>query len=111
MQTFTVSKSLTRSALPLKPPVFRPVAAADLDDAFRWYERQRVGLGEEFLGAVGRTLDSIAEKPELYPIIHRDTRPAYLKRCTIAYWASRSSSLPVITVSAILGAGGNVSDG
>ena len=64
----------------MKSPIFRPAAAADLDDAFRWYERQRVGLGEEFLGAVRRTLDSIVEKPELYPVVRRGTRRAFLKR-------------------------------
>ena len=64
----------------MKPPIFRPAAAADVEDAFRWYERQRAGLGEEFLGAVKRTQDSIAENPELYPVIHRDTRRAFLKR-------------------------------
>ena len=29
-------------------PVFRPSAAADVEDAFPWYESQRLGLGEDF---------------------------------------------------------------
>ena len=32
-------------------PLLRPAAAADIDEAFAWYETQRVGLGEEFLVA------------------------------------------------------------
>jgi len=36
----------------VKPPIFRPAAAADVEDAYRWYEAQQAGLGEEFLAAV-----------------------------------------------------------
>ncbi|MEW6745699.1 MAG: hypothetical protein AB1486_23360 [Planctomycetota bacterium] len=32
--------------------VVRPAAAADLDEAFLWYEARRPGLGGEFLSAV-----------------------------------------------------------
>ena len=28
--------------------ILRPAAAADVEEAFSWYERQRPGLGEEF---------------------------------------------------------------
>jgi hypothetical protein len=31
--------------------VFRPAAAADLEEAFVWYEEQLAGLGAEFLHA------------------------------------------------------------
>lgn len=34
--------------------VVRPAAAADVDDAFLWYEGQRAGLGHEFLAAAQR---------------------------------------------------------
>jgi hypothetical protein len=32
--------------------VIRPAAAADIEDAFVWYEQQRLGLGSEFLKIV-----------------------------------------------------------
>ena len=32
--------------------VLRPAAAADIEEAFSWYEHQRKGLGNEFLAAV-----------------------------------------------------------
>ena len=32
--------------------VVRPAAAADIDEAYLWYEGQRAGLGEEFLVAL-----------------------------------------------------------
>jgi len=31
--------------------VLRPAAAADVEAAYRWYEQQRAGLGDEFLAA------------------------------------------------------------
>ena len=37
---------------------FRPAAAADVHDAYRWYESRRGGLGDEFLAEVQSTLDS-----------------------------------------------------
>lgn len=36
--------------------LIRPAAAAEIDDAFLWYERQEAGLGEEFLAAVQAAL-------------------------------------------------------
>jgi hypothetical protein len=43
--------------------VLRPAAASDLDEAFLWYESQREGLGEEFLVAVTRVMEVLAESP------------------------------------------------
>ena len=62
------------------PIVVRTAAAADIDEAFLWYESQRPGLGEEFLAAVQSTSDSIAAHPAMYPVIHRDTRRALVQR-------------------------------
>lgn len=58
----------------------RPAAAADIDEAFLWYERQRAGLGNEFLAAVQSALDDVVMHPAKYPVIHRDTRRALLRR-------------------------------
>jgi plasmid stabilization system protein ParE len=64
----------------LRRPVFRASAAADVEDAYRWYERQREGLGNQFLAAVQEGLESILKYPEAAPIIHRDTRRFLLRR-------------------------------
>ncbi|MBI3990030.1 MAG: type II toxin-antitoxin system RelE/ParE family toxin [candidate division NC10 bacterium] len=64
----------------MKPPIFRPAAAADVEEAYRWYEERRAGLGEEFLTAVQGTWESIMTNPELYPVVHRQTRRALLRR-------------------------------
>ena len=61
-------------------PLFRPAAAADVEEAFDWYERQRRGLGEEFLAAVAAILERIGANPDQFPVIHRETRRALLRR-------------------------------
>jgi plasmid stabilization system protein ParE len=60
--------------------VVRPAAAADIEEAFAWYERQRSGLGHEFLEALQATVDDVAGHPVKHPVIHRDTRRALLHR-------------------------------
>jgi len=60
--------------------LLRPAAAADVEEAYRWYERQRVGLGEEFLAIVDATLRDIVASPATSAVIHRDTRRALLRR-------------------------------
>ncbi|HEV7472566.1 MAG TPA: type II toxin-antitoxin system RelE/ParE family toxin [Pyrinomonadaceae bacterium] len=62
------------------PIVTRPKAAAEIDAAYRWYERERRGLGEEFLVALTQAVAVIAGNPERFPIVHRDTRRVLLSR-------------------------------
>ena len=62
------------------PILIRPAAAADIDEAFLWYERQQTGLGEEFLKAVQSALENVVAHPTRYPVVHRETRRALLHR-------------------------------
>ncbi len=64
----------------MKPPIFRLGAAADVEDAFLWYENQRVGLGGEFLAAVNTVLESLVAYPERFPVVYRETRRVNLRR-------------------------------
>jgi len=64
----------------LSPLIIRPAAAVEIDEAYLWYESRRTGLGEEFLAEVNGTLDTMREMPELYAVVHRDTRRAMLVR-------------------------------
>lgn len=58
----------------------RPEAEQDLTDAAEWYERQRRGLGQEFLDVMQAAFLAIAEAPRMYPVIHRNTRRAVVRR-------------------------------
>jgi hypothetical protein len=42
----------------VNPPIFRPAAAADIEDAYRWYEAQQIGLGDEFPTALQAIIES-----------------------------------------------------
>ena len=58
----------------------RPAAAADIDEAFVWYDAQRTGLGDEFLEAVRNAFVTVHESPRLHAVIHRDVRRSKLRR-------------------------------
>ncbi|MGH8554810.1 MAG: type II toxin-antitoxin system RelE/ParE family toxin [Gammaproteobacteria bacterium] len=60
--------------------IFRPAAAADVEDAFHWYEAQRPGLGSDFIASVRAGLQAILANPEINAVMHRNARRALLKR-------------------------------
>jgi plasmid stabilization system protein ParE len=66
--------------------IVRPAAAADIDEAFLWYEGQRQGLGRGFLAAANTLVDAIAEHPLRYPVVRRNTRRALLRRFPYAIY-------------------------
>ena len=51
--------------------VVRPEVEADLVEAEAWYERQQVGLGKEFLRAVGETIEKLSANPLIHQIRSR----------------------------------------
>ena len=52
----------------------------DLELAFVWYERQRRGLGFEFLDCVEIAVKSILENPEMYRIRYSTFRGCVVRR-------------------------------
>jgi len=76
--------------------VFRPAAAADVEDAYNWYESQRPGLGDEFMAAINTAVVSIAENPLGYPIIHRQTRRLLLRRFPYGVYFRLLDNHPII---------------
>jgi toxin ParE1/3/4 len=62
------------------PLVLEPEAEADLLDAFEWYERQRTGLGHEFIDCVDDVLERISESPQLYAPTYCGVRQAFVRR-------------------------------
>ncbi len=48
----------------MKTPLrFEPEAERELEDAIRWYDEQRFGLGEQFLHEVDLTVERIRDFP------------------------------------------------
>jgi toxin ParE1/3/4 len=62
------------------PVVWLPEAEADLQDARAWYDVIRPELGERFARAVEKTIQSIAHRPDQFPVIHRERRRAGVRR-------------------------------
>lgn len=59
---------------------FRPEAEDDMEEAAIWYEQQKPGLGQEFLELVQGQCGILEQPPEIYPIVHRQTRRTVLHR-------------------------------
>lgn len=55
-------------------------AEADVDEAFRWYEARRVGLGREFVDEVDGAFARALEAPSTFPVAYRGLRRLVLKR-------------------------------
>ena len=66
--------------------IIRPEAEADLAHARDWYERQRAGLGAEFLLCVEEVLERIGRTPEMYMVVHHDVRRALTRRFPYAVY-------------------------
>lgn len=66
---------MTRYTLSLEPE-----AEADLLEAYGWYERQRRGLGVEFMECVEAALHLVAERPLHFAAGYRGVRQTLIKR-------------------------------
>jgi toxin ParE1/3/4 len=60
--------------------IVRPEAEKDIAEAFEWYERQRKGLGDDFLLRVESTFDTLFHDPFAYAPIYKETRRKLLRR-------------------------------
>jgi plasmid stabilization system protein ParE len=77
----------------------RQAASDDLDEAFRWYEAQRPGLGEEFLAEIDALMAHIAEYPEAYHAVDEPYRRALATRFPYAvYYRVTSAWVQVLAV-------------
>ena len=100
----------------MKQVIVRPAAAADIDDAYQWYEAKRSGLGEEFLVALNATRDRVVEQPEAYPVLQRATRRALIPKrfpygLFYRVYGDTMSSSPACMQNEIRGDGNVVRDG
>jgi toxin ParE1/3/4 len=58
----------------------RPEADADLVEAYEWYERQREGLGADFLLCFEEALQQVRRYPELFPRVRKTVRRGFIRR-------------------------------
>ena len=60
--------------------IIRPVAKAELMEAYHWYENRSPGLGKEFRRTVVSRLAFIQRNPKLFPAVHNKVRKALVRR-------------------------------
>jgi hypothetical protein len=58
----------------------------DIAQARDWYEKQRSGLGREFVDKVDETLSRIEDNPLIYPKLVNEARRASMKRFPYGIW-------------------------
>jgi plasmid stabilization system protein ParE len=66
--------------------ILLPEALLDAQSAYRWYEEQDAGLGEEFLRYVEAAYSKISESPEQYPIRFDSFRRILIRRFPYAVY-------------------------
>lgn len=49
--------------------IIRQDAETDITSGYDWYERQREGLGAEFIGEISATLNAVQAQPLRFPVV------------------------------------------
>jgi len=60
--------------------VFKPLAEAEIAEAFAWYSQPEIGMGTEFLDELERIERFVRFNPLLYPRVEDEIRRAGLRR-------------------------------
>ena len=60
--------------------LIRPEAEFEIEQAYSWYEKQRISLGVDFLLCVEEGLAKIKRSPQTYPIAYRKVRRILVRR-------------------------------
>jgi len=81
------------------PLVFHPNVQDEVDEAYRWYEQQSAGLGDDFLAALEEVSDRLRQTPEVHQTIYQDVRRALPRRFPYGvYYRIHDDRVEVIAV-------------
>jgi plasmid stabilization system protein ParE len=72
--------------------VVAPEAELDITEAYIWYERRRIGLGEEFLSSVDACMEGIRRQPEMCPLVYETYRRSLIRRFPYAIFYEYAES-------------------
>lgn len=78
----------------------RPEAELDLQEAYSYFEKCRVGLGSDFMDCVGISLAKVSSNCEQYPIVYKSIRRVLINRFPFAIFYKMIDE--VIVVFAVL---------
>jgi len=60
--------------------ILAPETEQDFDEAYSWYEEQRVGLGEELLSCSDACIEAIRRTPKMHAVIYESYRRGLVRR-------------------------------
>ncbi len=81
------------------PVKFMLEASEEVAAVRAWFEEQRVGSGEGFLGSLRKTVERVENNPELYGIVFEDVRAAKLHRFPyVVYYVVEEERTVVVSV-------------
>lgn len=60
--------------------IIAPEVERDIADAYAWYEKQRPGLGEDFLSCVDALIQAIVRMPNMYTTVFNTYRRGLVRR-------------------------------
>jgi toxin ParE2 len=77
-----------------------PEALTEIDQAFRYYEAERQGLGESFIAALQRGFDQIEKFPRAWPPVEPEGRWCMLRKFPFAIvYLEEHGEIVVVAVS------------
>jgi len=78
---------------------YRPEAELDIEETARWYEKQRINLGFEFVNEVEKKGEFIETNPHLYQKVYKSVHRAVLERFPFnVFYFIEDESVVVIAV-------------
>jgi len=60
--------------------VLQPGAENDIDEAYQWYEAQRIGLGDQFLRELVEYYQKLQQNPAIFKSVSKQYRQAALRK-------------------------------
>lgn len=81
------------------PLVFHPDVADEVNDAYRWYESRRAGLGDDFLAALEAVYRAVRATPAMHRVIEQAVRRSMLRRFPYGvYYRIQADRVEVLAV-------------
>ena len=81
------------------PIIFHRAVQPEIDDAARWYEDQRAGLGRDFLDAVDLVMSGITINPTRYGFAKADIREGAIQRFPyVVYYRVHPDRIRILAV-------------
>ena len=79
---------------------YHPATAAELNDAVRYLNSQRTGLGAELRKEITRTIDQIKDAPFRYRVVSGDIRRCFVNRFpfSILYRVTNEESVRILVI-------------